>query len=155
MIANMGRVIIAFALLTGCMSDGAVYGQTSRGFTHDCELVTDAEHIKLVGTAAAAWSGVCFDVTVTVGEPIVAEHHVLFRDSWHGSEVANVGAVAIYEGEASRNGVDLLGIVVHELGHHYGLHHSDESGSVMAEFGPWGSEPSTGDLISLFDLCQD
>ncbi len=156
---------VALALLSGCTDPGGVkvtLGAAGVYAPHDCDAVTDAAHVEIVAEALAAWRVAapagCFNVTVSEGVPEREAHHVSFHHSAQAEGRLNWGleiyepAVIEFNAAYPDHAINVRGIVMHELGHHFGLHHSDDPASVMyPEYRAVG--PSASDVQALAELC--
>jgi hypothetical protein len=135
-------------------------GMSTRFSPHHCDAVTDAAHVELVAEALAVWQAAapagCITATVEAGEPHRAPHNVNFSAEGP-SEGSLKRSSEIYESQIAAHGAgtSVRAVLLHELGHHFGLAHSAEPDSVMfadlSGRNPQG--PTAADVAALAELC--
>lgn len=150
--------------LTGCYEPDKEWtlGVTNRLRPHDCTLKTDEAHAEMVMEEASKWAAVgCFQVSVEVVErPGKERHDVTFTGQSGDPENDLNGSVQVYENDINylrtERGLDadVRRTLLHELGHHFGLKHSQDPDSVMTESLNKVWEPQDGDIAEMKELCE-
>jgi len=150
----MSRLLLAL-LLIGCqeLDRDLIVGSAKKLAPHDCALTTNEEHAERVFVAASQWAAVgCFvvGVQITDDDPEELAHHVSFQGEPAG--------VRVFEEEirevSAWSSVTVESVLLHELGHHFGLSHSEDLSSVMnaEHFGQLEIEEA--DRVALAELCS-